>query len=415
MCSDEILELALTDLAHGGDAVGRHDGRAVFVPLGIPGERVRVAVVERRRRYARARLLEVLHPSPDRVEPPCPYYGRCGGCQLQHVAYPRQLALKAHVVRAQLERIGHQADPPLLPMLGMDDPWRYRNNAQFRVDRQRRVGYLALGSSDVVPVDECLQIEDAVRAAWKGLDGDLRGTERLVVRAGVRTGDGLLVIEGRAPEPPRVRPRAVDSCLYRHRDREPRVLQGSPHLHEAVRGRTFRVSADAFFQVNTRQAERLVDLVDDYLQVREGETVVDAYCGVGLFALSVTEGAARVVGIEAHPAAVRDARANAAGREDVTILRGRVEDVAPELPERVDAVIVDPPRAGCDEAALEALASRGPSRVVYVSCDPATLARDVARLGGLGYRLTRVRPVDVFPQTYHIECVALLTAADGGR
>jgi len=404
------LELELTDLAHGGDAVGRHDGQAVFVPLGVPGERVRVDVVECRRRYLRARLLDVLTPSPHRVEPRCPHYEQCGGCHLQHIAYQRQLELKRHTVRTALERIGRQGAPSVLPMMGMDGPWAYRNHVQLSVDGAGRLGYLSRSGDEVVAISECPIMERALDQVWRGLSGDLRGVDRVVMRAGTATGERVVILEGPVDAPPVELPEGT-SVLWRSGRGEPRVVRGSPYVHERVAGRTWRVSASSFFQVNTRQAARLVAVAGEYLGVRPGETVVDAYCGVGLFALALTEGAARVVGIEESTVAIADARANAVGRAGVEFWQGRAERLARWLPHRVDAVIVDPPRAGCDEAVLGALAAREPSRIVYVSCDPATLARDVARLDRLGYRLDVVRPVDMFPQTYHIECVALLQHA----
>lgn len=406
--TSDTIELRLADLAHGGEAVGRHEGLVVFVPFGIPGERVCVQVVERRSNYARARLLEVVEPSPNRMEPRCPHFGVCGGCQLQHVAYEAQLQFKEQVLRSQLQRIGKVSNPPLRQAIGMDIPWAYRNHVQLAVNGEGRTGYLAAYSDRMVPIAECPIMEPLLEGTWKGLQGDLRRAERVVIRAGVNTGERMVIVEGQGPHPPLLCVDAGVSLVYRPAGGRPRPLQGTDHLNELVAGRRFRLSPGSFFQVNTRQAEHLVAVVAGYLEARRGHTVVDVYSGVGLFALAAATEASRVLGIESSVSAWEDARANAAGHPGVEFVRGRAEDVLSAVEGRIDAAILDPPRAGCAPAVLEALADHDVRRLVYVSCDPATLARDVARLEVLGYRLQEVQPVDMFPQTYHVETVALV-------
>ena len=406
--------LTLTDMAHGGDAVGRHEGRVVFVPLGIPGERVRAGIRERRRNVWRGHLLEVLDPSPERVDAPCPYFGRCGGCQWQHMRYAAQLHWKREIVSTQLRRIGRQEEPVVLPMLGMDDPWAYRNHVQLRPAPDGALGYYALRSHDVVAVERCPIAHRLLNDLLRTLDGAPAGVETVSLRAGTAIGERMIILEG--GEAPVIEIEdAPYSLVYLAPDGRTTTLTGEPHLHEQLLGRKLRISAPSFFQVNTAQAERLVELVCRAVDARPGETVLDLYCGVGTFALALAAQGARVSGIEGATWAIADAIANAEAHglaERCAFYQGDVAEVLPRLDPRCDAAVLDPPRAGCDPRVLEALARCEPSRIAYVSCDPATLARDILRLQGLGYALVHVQPVDMFPQTYHIEAVARLERRD---
>ena len=402
------IRLHLDDMAYGGAAVGRHEGKAVFVPGGIPGEDVRVEIVEDKPRYAIGRLLEVLTPSPERVAAPCPSFGECGGCQWQHIAYEAQLRYKRQIVRDQLQRIGQIPDPQVRPTLGMAEPWRYRNNMQFVVDSEGRLCLLAMGTERPVAVGDCRLLCPELGEIAAELELDFPGLHRVTLRAGRRTGAQMLVLETETDEVPELEVDRPVSCVFMLPGGTGAALIGSTHLHEEVGGRRLRVSAGSFFQVNTEQAERLVETVRAYAAVQPGETVLDAYGGVGTFGLALSGQAARVIIVEANPGAAADARENAAGLPHVTVLEGTVENVLPGLEGAIDVAVLDPPRAGVDRRALAALAAKRPGRIVYVSCDPGTLARDLRYLTGQGYRLQEVQPVDMFPQTYHIESVALL-------
>jgi len=402
------ITVRLDNLAHGGEAMGRYEGQPILVPLGMPGELVRVVVEEKRRRFWRGRITEVLEPSPERVRPPCKYFGLCGGCQWQHIDYAAQVRWKQRLVEDQLRRIGRQGGAQVSAVLGMEEPWAYRNHIQLVADDAGGLGFQALRSHDVVAVDACWITHPMIDDLWGALDIDGWRADGLALRAGVETGEGLVIFEG-DDDLPEVAIDAPVSCLYRSRDGHMEVLVGDDHYHERLGGRTFRVSADSFFQVNTAQAERLVEVALCYLALSGGETLLDVYCGVGTFALTVGRDAGRVVAVEEAPSAVADARANASGNETVTVIEGRAEEVLPTLDLHAYAAIVDPPRAGCAPEVLRAIAETGAGRIVYVSCDVATLARDVARLAELGYALRAVQPVDMFPQTSHVECVALIS------
>jgi len=398
----------LDNLAFGGEAVGRLDGKAVFVAGGIPGERVRVEMLHDAGRYARARLIEVLDPSPDRVVPPCPYYDDCGGCHLQHISYPRQLELKRQIVQDQLVRLGGINEPQVLPTLGMSTPWAYRNQVQLHA-HQGAVGYQRPQSHVVVPVSHCAIAHPLIDACWPATVPET--VTRLTLRAGVGTGERLALVKAAEALATTDLSLPDDVAIVQPMGTQLRVLRHLPWLHERLLGFTMRVSAQAFFQNNTAQAEALVSLAGEALALQPGERLLDAYCGVGAFMLPLLPAGGRGLGIESSPEAVADARVNARLANIERQVRFVEGDVGRVLARRqqCDAVVLDPPRAGCSPKALAFLAATGASRIAYVSCDPATLARDIGRLGAEGYRLEWAQPVDMFPQTYHVECVALLS------
>ena len=410
------ITLTLDAMAHGGAAIGHYEDRAIFVPYAIPGERVRVEIIDDRGRYAHARLLEVIEPAPVRVEPACPFFGegKCGGCQWQHIETSVQPQLKGMVTLDQMRRVGKFQDPPVFEPIPDPHGWEYRNHALFRVDEEGRLGFLSSRSHAVYPVDTCLILHPLLNGVLEALDMNYPELEWLEMRAGTATGDIMLLLQSREEEPPSL---AVDlpvSIVQVRHDDAVAPLIGLDYILERVHDRPFRISATSFFQVNTTQAETLVNVVLGALELRGHEHVLDAYCGVGLFSAFIASEARRVTGIEINPSAVADARHNLADASNVTVLEGTVEAMITTLEEAPDAVVVDPPRAGLDRSVIDALVALAPSRIVYVSCDPATLARDCRRLARHGYRLAWVQPVDLFPQTYHIENVALLTYEPGG-
>jgi 23S rRNA (uracil1939-C5)-methyltransferase len=411
----ETITLQLTAIAHGGAALGRHEKRAIFVPYALPGETVRAEITEDKGRYAFARLVEVLEPSGDRVAPPCPYFDPtgCGGCHLQHAGYAAQLRFKAEVVSSQLMRIGGIADPPVLSVIRDSSGWAYRNHARFHAAPGSGLGFRMRDSHDVVAVDECPILHPLLADLYAALDLDLNGLVSLSLRAGTETGEGMLIFEMADDLPPALDIDLPVSCVLALSDGRHVNLVGSNHVRESVAGHTYRISAPSFFQANTPQAAQLVRIVLGYLDLEGGETVLDAYCGVGLFTAHLAQRAGLVVGVELDPGAVADLLENTAHLDNVEVIEGQVEAVLPNLAVPIDAAVVDPPRAGLDRFALDALVASRPDRIVYVSCDPATLARDAKRLTRAGYRLAEVQPVDMFPQTYHVESVASFLYAAG--
>jgi len=387
------VQVELTDIAFQGAAIGRANDQVVFAAYGIPGETVTVEVERERRDYLQGRVLAVVKPSPARVEPPCPYFGECGGCQWQHIDYQQQVQFKRHIVREQLRRIGKFDDPPVSPTISSPDPYGYRNQARLTVGPDGQLGFVSRPgrARRFLRIDRCLIMHPAINAVLAKLQGRARVKHQVVIRWGVNTGQ-LLV----QPELSR---------------QLPDVPSGQPFYEEELLGRRFRISASSFFQTHTKQAERLVELVRERIQPTGQEVVVDAYAGVGTFAVLLAPEVRRVVAIEESSSAVEDAQYNLQGIDNVEYIRAKVEDVLGDLAMIPDVVILDPPRVGCHPDALQAVLRLKPRRLVYVSCDPSTLARDVRVLCDGGYRLRDVTPVDMFPQTYHIESVSTLELA----
>ncbi|HEU5314931.1 MAG TPA: class I SAM-dependent RNA methyltransferase [Chloroflexota bacterium] len=387
------VELDLTGVAHGGEAVGRAGDLVTFVALGLPAERARVEIEEKKPRFQRGRVAEVLTPSPARVTAPCPIFGTCGGCHWQHASYAAQLEIKTAVLRDQLARIGGIADPPVGPAVASPVEWHYRNRVQVvPVPGTRLVGFRRARSHDAVPVEHCYisdqEINAVISAApWNDLpSGEWGRVEEIDIR----------VAPGREPLV-----RVLGSGL--------RPSEGQ--LRYELGGETYDVPGGAFFQVNTRAAEKLVEQAMGWLAPERGEHVVDAYGGVGTFAVPIARRAERVTVIEAEGPSVGAVQGNAArnGLSNVRAVASTVERGLAALRERVDAVLVDPPRRGCGPSVTKEIARLAPSRVVYVSCEPSTLARDARALLDGGYRLVRSRVVDMFPQTFHLESVTLFT------
>jgi 23S rRNA (uracil1939-C5)-methyltransferase len=380
----------------------------IFVPYTLPGEEVLVELTEEKAKYARAHLLEVIAASPQRVEPRCPHFGTCGGCHWQHIAYETQLSLHEDILRSQLKRIGHLTDVPVQPSLSMSNPWHYRNHVQLHLDEDGHLGFMAARENRVVAIQECPIMHPLVADIFGALDIDFPELKKVSLRAGTTTEQQLLILETVGETAPALEADMAVSCVLLLGDGTPVTYVGDNYVSENLAGRSFRVSATSFFQVNTAQTEHVLATVRHYLTPRPNEVLMDVYCGVGTFGLSLADEVRKVIGIEESEAAVADARFNSQGIDNVQFLQGRAEELLPYLEERVDMVILDPPRQGCHKKALTALLKLAPSRITYVSCDPATLARDVRRLVQGGYELVEVQPVDMFPQTSHVEAVALL-------
>ena len=386
------LTIELERAGHQGETVGRRDdGKIVLAAYGIAGERVVVEVREEHPSHIVAEVVEVLRPSPERVAPRCPHFGVCGGCQLQHISYAEQGRIKQQVLADQLRQIGGIVNPPVSPIIAAENPWNYRNNARFTVRREGVTGFTHWHTHRFEPIDECQIMDTRINDIKRKLDGALINRERqLAVRIGKNTGDTLVhpALDGRGDE------LGVETGQDSHTER----LFNVP----------FKVSAASFFQVNTAQAERMIALVRDRLRPAPSDTIVDAYAGVGTIAALLAPMCGRVIAIEESAAAVRDAEVNLAPFPNVEMILAKTEEALPNLDERVDAVILDPPRQGCYPEVIDALRRLKPRRIVYVSCDPATLASDLNRLILGGYSLTDVTPVDMFPHTYHIESVSTL-------
>lgn len=405
----DLFELELTGMAHGGSALGRHEGRTIFVPYAIPGERITARIVQDKGRFARAQGVTLLDPSEARVTPRCPHFGpgRCGGCQWQHIDYAAQLEFKQQVVIDQMERIGGFRDVIVHPTLPSPDPWQYRSHVTFHVTEDGRLGFVATDDEHVIPIEECHIIRPELLDLFYALDlSEISNLTRVRLQVGTEPEERMILISTADNAPPEIETDVPASISLLFEDDQPMSLIGSSHVHYTIKGRVLQVTAGGFFQVNLPQAETLVNLVLDRLNLQGGESVLDLYAGVGLVTAFLAERAGLVTSVESYSPAVADADANLADFDNVELIEGSVEDVLPELQGPFEAAVLDPPRTGMETSALDALMALAPRKIVYVSCDPATLARDAKRMAAKGYQLRDVQPVDMFPQTFHIEAVA---------
>lgn len=408
--TDDTFELDLTGMAHGGAAVGRRAGRAIFVPYALPGERVLARVVEDKGRYARAEVIKVLKVSPGRVQPPCPHFGpgRCWGCQWQNIAYERQLEYKRGVVIDQLERIGKLRGVTVHPTLPSPDPYSYRVHMTFTLTPDGAPALWAENQRDLIPIEECHILHPALAEILDQIAFDPAAVRRVRLQVGSDPQDRMIVIETADDLAPQIETDLPVSINFVTGDNIPVNLIGRTHVTYRIRDRDFRVTAGAFFQANLPVAETMIEEVLHRLRPEASQTVLELYSGVGLLTAFIAERAGLVISAESYPPAVSDAESNLADLTNVEIIEGPVEAVIADIGETPDVVVVDPPRTGLSAAVTKNLIRLAAPRIVYVSCDPASFARDAGLLVKAGYHLRDVQPLDMFPQTFHIECVALL-------
>ncbi|GAB3211864.1 class I SAM-dependent RNA methyltransferase [Marinactinospora thermotolerans] len=409
------LELRVDGVAHGGWCVGRHDEQVVFVRHALPGERVRVLVTEETKRFLRADAVEVLEASPDRVTPPCRFAGpgKCGGCDWQHASLEAQRAIKGRVVAEQLRRIaGIERDVVVEELPGTPDGLGWRTRVRFAVAADGTAGLRRHRSHELQVIDQCpIAHPEVNRLGVTELKWD--GVSEVEAVASGSTADSAVIVTPRGARLPQLpQPKASSALLRRFKGGRTQPIKGRRGIRENVAGREWRVSAGGFWQVHPAAAEVLTEAVLAALEPKSGETALDLYCGAGLFAGALADAVGpegRVLGVEGQPDAVRDAQHNLRHQPQARVDRG---DVASRLREwadlRADIAVLDPPRAGAGSAVVESLAALRLRRVAYVSCDPATLARDIATFAERGYRLENLRAFDAFPMTHHVECLAVL-------
>jgi 23S rRNA (uracil1939-C5)-methyltransferase len=409
----ETFNIQLEKYIYGGDALGRlPDGRAVFVSFGLPGEKVRVRLVEEKKNFARGEIIEILEFSPDRVSAKCKHFGECGGCHYQNLPYEKQLQIKGEILRDQLTRIGKIENPPVQPMVACPNPWNYRNHVQFHLTGDGKIGYFfpfPSGVSSVRAITECHLPELPINHLWPQLEFEADTNIQYVsIRAG-KDDDLMLILESDSPEPPELEIEAGISVTHLYEENAV-VIAGNDHVVITVLDREFKVSAASFFQVNTIMAEKMVNHLITHLPITPSSTLLDIYCGVGLFSAFFAPKCKTIIGVESSPSTCEDFVVNLDEFDNVELYEGTVEEVLPSLVGQIDNLsyaIVDPPRAGIERHALDAIVQLKPQMIAYVSCDPSTLARDARRLIESGYRLKQVTPFDLFPQTYHIESISI--------
>lgn len=402
----EPYEITFDRLTYGGEALGRlPDGRAIFVPFVLPGERARVQLFEEKRGFTRGQIVELLQTAPERIVPRCRHFGICGGCHYQHMPYEMQLRAKAEILHDQLQRIGKVETPPVSQIIASPKAWNYRNHVQFHLTAEGKPGYVSSRANNVMEVAECHLPEESIDRVWLQLDFESEtDIERLSLRAGLDD-ELMLVFESSSPETPALETDAYISITHVFDD-DAVVIAGDDHLTMKILDRDFHVSPASFFQTNTAMAEKMVRRV---LELLPGnfETIVDVYCGVGLFSAFLAQKCDHLIGIESSSSACEDFAINLNAFENVELYEDLAANALPTLDVRADVILADPPRAGLERAALDAILAMRPVRFIYVSCDPSTLARDAKRLISGGYRLTDVTLFDLFPQTFHIESISL--------
>ncbi len=440
-------EVDIYSLGTSGEGVGRQDGFTVFVPGALPGERVRIKIDEIKKSYATGKLLEVLRTSKDREKPLCPIYEQCGGCQLQHLSYEGQLKIKRQQVIDAVTRIGKQQDLFVEPTIGAASPWNYRNKMQFPIGRNKGaiiIGCFATGSHEIIDTENCHiqkegnnEIINAVREIISKLhipvydEDSHRGVLRHVVGRVGKDGSLMVAIVTATQKMPHEKefvkllraklPKVVSihqNIQTYHNNvimgKDTNLLWGRPTIQDSIGRLSFHISPRSFFQVNTSQAEVLYSKALEYANLTGNEIVIDAYCGTGTITLFLAQKALKVYGIEIVKPAILDARKNARDNNvrNAEFIIGDATKVMPRLYQQgvqPDVVVVDPPRAGCTPVVLKTFADMKPQKIVYVSCNPASLARDIAILDDLGYKALKVQPVDMFPNTSHVETITLMS------
>jgi 23S rRNA (uracil1939-C5)-methyltransferase len=447
---NEYIDVVFEDLTHDGAGVAKVDGYPLFVPNGLPGEKAKIKVIKANKGYGFGRLIELYEKSPFRVEIASNETHKYGGCQLEHISYEGQLKYKENQVRQVLTRIGKLEDVIVHPILGMESPWHYRNKAQVPVgekDGKLIAGFFKPRSHEIVDTDESLiqipEVNEAVQTV-KEICNELgipayheeshKGVLRhIMVRYGKKTGELMVVVITRTADLPQknklveqivARLPKVKSIVHNVNSKRTNVilgektsiLWGNEVIYDYIGNVKFAISPLSFYQVNPDQTKVLYEKALEFADLNGEETVIDAYCGIGTISLFLAQKARKVFGVEIVPEAIEDAKRNAElnGITNAEFAAGEAEVIIPKWYKEgnaADVLVVDPPRKGCDEALLQTIIEMKPKKVVYVSCNPATLARDLRVLEDGGYKTVEVQPVDMFPQTTHVECVCILNRA----
>ena len=452
---NDIVRLTISDIGTDGEGIGKVDGYTLFVKDAVIGDTITARVIKLKKNYGYGRLMEVIEPSKDRVEPVCPVARQCGGCQIQQMSYDAQLDFKRKLVEGNLRRIGGFPDINVLPVIGMDEPYHYRNKAQYPVGRDKDgnvvIGFYAGRTHCIIDNQDCAigarenvkiltAIRDYINENKVSVYDENTGkgaVRHILIRKGFHTGQVMvcIVVNGESlPQEDKLVAKLTGLELWENEggniysvminiNRENtnvilgdrcRTLWGKDYIEDSINGITFQISPLSFYQVNPVQTEKLYGKALEYAGLTGNEVVWDMYCGIGTISLIMATRAKKVYGVEIVPAAIENAKNNARinGLDNAEFYVGKSEEIAPKLAEQgavPDVIVVDPPRKGCDEALLDTIVKMQPERVVYVSCDSATLARDLKYLAARGYEVKTVQPVDQFCHTVHCETVVKLS------
>jgi len=404
----ELFTVTMDKLVYGGECLGRlPDGRAVFVPFVLPGEIVQVQIVEDKKSFARAWPVDWLEISPNRIQPRCIHFAECGGCQYQNLSYEDQLKAKREIMIDQFNRLGKVEEPPVHPVVPSPNPWNYRNFIQFHLGEHSELGYIHADGEHLLPIQECHLPDPGINALWPQIELD---AESDLYRMGIRQDSYeqlMLVMEGESSNAPEFSVDIPVSAVYTPSDADLTVMAGDDHLTYTLLDRHFRVSARSFFQVNTPIAEKMVTYLLDNLELHADSRVIELYAGVGLFSAFIARKVGHLTAVESSGSACHDFTTNLGDLDNVILYEAQAEDVLPTLKIEMDLLITDPPRSGWAPEVHDALYQLRPLQICYISCDPATLARDARKILKKGYRLTSVQPFDQFPHTSHIESISL--------
>ena len=409
-------------MVYGGDCLGRlPDGRAVFVPFALPGEVAEIEIIESKERFARGRVVNLLEASSERITAPCPYYTICGGCHYQHLDYAQQLSLKNELVKDQLLRIGKLQDLPKITITASPLPFGYRNQVQFHpTNLESGEGFPSLGfkqanSDEVLPIQKCLLVPDELNQLLTQIELEpYSDLSRIAMRID-SDGELMLVFTGESNDPPDLSIELPVSSAYVGPDGQSLNLAGNDALVYTILGKEFLVSPESFFQVNLPVAEEMLRHVLSLIENQHDLNILELYSGVGLFTRFLAPYASQLTAIESSPSACFDFVTNLDEFDNVSLYEGAVEEILPGLIkqlETVDLVVLDPPRAGLNTWARQALIDLDPEQIIYISCDPSTLARDLKHFSGAGYSLQNLHAFDMFPQTAHVETVVLMSRVD---
>ena len=450
---NDIFDVKIVDQGNTGEGIGKKEGYTLFVDFALPGEVIETKVLKANKNYGFGKIMKIKQVSEDRIEAPCVYYDQCGGCQIQHQSYESQKRFKQKRVQDALERIGDVSDFTVDRTLGMENPFRYRNKVQIpfaRVNGKVVAGFYARGSHRIVNVEECIvQHEDGDRVLsivrnWveefkittyeNDLDSSKKGLLRhLVIRKGFNTGDLMVVLVVSHKDVPHLdvlldelkKIKGFKSLFLNLNNKETNVVMGDKNIliygqetiEDTISDLKFKISPHSFFQVNPEQTEVIYEKALEYADLIGDEVIFDAYCGAGTISLFLAQKAKKVYGIEIVPEAIIDAKENALRNliANAEFILGKSEEVIVDLLGqgiKADVMVVDPPRKGCDEKLLQAIGEMVPEKIVYVSCNPGSLARDIKILSALGYELSEATPVDNFPQSSHVETVVLLSRVE---
>ena len=449
LLKDTEYEVDIVDLGQGGVGIGKHDGFTVFVDGGLIDDKLKVKITKSKKNYAVGEIVKIIEKSPYRVDRVCSdNLSNCGGCQIQELNYQKQLDIKTNEVKQTINRIGKLDNVLIHPTLGMENPFRYRNKAQFPIKKangETVIGFYKKKSHDVIPTDKCIIQHDVndkiikiiktyIKAYNVSIYDEKNHTgllRHIVTKVGFTTKEVMVVLVANGKKLPYLKelayvlkenvPGFKTLVLNTNREKtnvilgkENKVIYGDGKINDYIGDLVFEISPLSFFQVNPLQTEVLYNKALEYASLKEDDTVFDIYCGIGTISLFLAQKAKKVYGVEIVEDAIKDARINAKlnNLDNTEFFVGKAEEVVPKLykdGKTANVVVVDPPRKGCEESVLDTIVSMNPDRVVYVSCNPSTLARDLAYLDERGYKCKEIQPVDMFPHTMHVECVALLT------